>query len=183
MNSFSLSIPTRLHFGCGITATALRAEAAILQGNILLVSPGKSLRASGTEGTLLESLSKQTGGKVVLFKDISPNPKLTEIDAAAQLAIEQHATCVVGFGGGSAMDAAKAIAAAAGMGVSASDLFYGKCTADVRTLPIIAIPTTAGTGSEMSKAAIVSDSETHKKDGIRGDALYPTVAIVDPVYT
>ena len=96
---------------------------------------------------------------------------------------QRKADVVVGFGGGSALDAAKAIAAGVGMDMDIYDIFKTGQEPSDATLPIIAIPTTAGTGSELSKAAIITDEQQEKKGGIRGTALYPSVAIVDSAFT
>ena len=89
---------------------------------------------------------------------------------------------VVGFGGGSALDAAKAIA----VGIAEKEEikeFFDSGREPEHTLPVIAIPTTAGTGSELSKAAILTDEVQKRKNGIRGKVMYPVIAVVDSFFT
>ena len=90
---------------------------------------------------------------------------------------------IIGFGGGSAMDGAKAIAAGIKSKEDIEVYFYQGKEPGEDTLPVIAIPTTAGTGSELSKAAILTDEVRKVKTGIRGNALYPLTAIVDSCFT
>jgi alcohol dehydrogenase len=101
------------------------------------------------------------------------------VHAAAEQGRSAGAGAVIGLGGGSALDAAKAVAAAmAGADVAA--LMREDKPAPDHTLPVVCIPTTAGTGSETSQAAILSDEARGVKQGLRGAALTPRVALVDP---
>ena len=109
---------------------------------------------------------------IVIFDTISANPKLSEVRKGILLGKQERTDVIVGFGGGSAMDAAKAIAAGVKSEVRIEDLFYQGGEPGADTLPVIAIPTTAGTGSELSKAAIITDDVRKIKSGIRGRALY-----------
>jgi alcohol dehydrogenase class IV len=128
----------------------------------------------------LERLLAALGGKkVTVFSGVSPNPRLLEVQAAAELGRSAGAAAVIGLGGGSALDAAKAIAAAMTGADIAAHLREDRPAPD-DTLPIICIPTTAGTGTETSQAAILSDEARGIKQGLRGTALIPRVAIVDP---
>lgn len=184
MSLYQLEIPTRVYFGRNIVNNTLKKEEKLFQGNILIVTTGRTLIRLGYVDALKEELEKLPGVKTVtLYDKISANPQLQEIATAAEHGNESHIDMVVGFGGGSAIDAAKATAAVIGTGYRVEELFYQHIEPDGRTLPIVAIPTTAGTGSELSKAAIVSDNAKHVKGGIRGRNLYPTLAIVDSLYT
>ena len=120
---------------------------------------------------------------VEVFDGINANPRISEVKAGIQTGKALKADAIVGFGGGSAIDAAKAVAAGTGSDMDIEEFFYGGKEPGRETLPIIAIPTTAGTGSELSKAAIITDEVNKKKKGIRGTALYPQIAIVDSMFT
>lgn len=184
MNIFQIDMPTKVYFGRQILEDAIQKEAGFFQGKLLIVTTGRSLNRIGYVTRLREILRDMPKvDKILVFDQISANPKLHEITRAAALGTENGVNLVVGFGGGSALDAAKATAAAIGMQRSAEELFFDAIEPDERTLPIVAIPTTAGTGSELSKAAIVSDEATHKKGGIRGRHLFPKLAIVDSAFT
>lgn len=184
MNSYRLTIPTKVYFGRNIWQEAISAQENILQGNVMVVTTGRSLCRLGYVKALKEELQQcRYVKKVILFDHVSANPKISEIREGILLGRREKADVIVGFGGGSAMDAAKAIA----VGVRSEDdieiYFYRSEEPKECTLPIIAMPTTAGTGSELSKAAILTDEAQMVKNGIRGDALYPVVAIVDSRFT
>ena len=184
MRMYQLEIPTKVYFGREIAFQALTEEKDFFNGNVLIVTTGRSLSRLGYVEKLERELQNLPNVKsVVIYDQISANPQLREVTKAAEKGKENRTDIVVGFGGGSAIDAAKAVAAVIGTGNSVETLFYQHIEPDERTLPVVAIPTTAGTGSELSKAAILSDYEKHKKGGVRGKNLYPKLAIVDSVFT
>lgn len=184
MRMYQLEIPTKIYFGRGIAFQALAEEKDFLSGNVLIVTTGRSLNRLGYVEKLKKELQNLPNVKLVaIYDQISANPQLQEITKAAEKGKENRTDIVVGFGGGSAIDAAKVVAAVIGTGNNVETLFYQHIEPDERTLPVVAIPTTAGTGSELSKAAILSDYEKHKKGGVRGKNLYPKLAIVDSVFT
>lgn len=184
MRMYQLEIPTKIYFGRGIAFQALAKEKFFLNGNVLIVTTGRSLTRLGYVEKLKKELQNLPNVKsVAIYDQISANPQLQEITKAAEKGKENLTDIVVGFGGGSAIDAAKAVAAVIGTGNSVEAYFYRHIEPDERTLPVVAIPTTAGTGSELSKAAILSDYEKNKKGGVRGKNLYPKLAIVDSVFT
>lgn len=187
MRPFQLAVPTRIYFGTGITHEALEKEKAILEGNLMVVTTGYSggaLMRHGHVDALIKILrAVKNDGEIMLFCDISANPKLEEVECGAKLTREQNISAVIGFGGGSAIDAAKAIAVGVGTGIPISEYLLNGAYPAPETLPVIAVPTTAGSGSELSRGAILTCTKTGIKTGIRGSALYPKVAIVDPVYT
>lgn len=184
MDCFRLSITTKLYFGTDITAEALQSEKAVIKGNILVVTTGRSLRRLGYIDDLKRKLEElSTVEKVLVYEKISQNPEIEEVEGAVKLGKENRVNVVVGLGGGSAIDAAKATA----VGIASKDpiekiLLEGLSPSE-DTLPIVAIPTTAGTGSELSKAAILSSLRHGFKGGIRGNAVLPAIAVVDPKYT
>jgi alcohol dehydrogenase class IV len=184
MLPFELSIPTRIHFGMGICALALQKEAELLQGEILLVTTGRSLERLGYVQIVYKELEKIAGkGHVTVFDGISANPKLEEVKKGIVAGRNFAADVIVGFGGGSAMDAAKAIAVGTGTKIPIEEFLFEDKLPTTATLPIIAIPTTAGTGSELSQGAIITCQKRNVKTGIRGKEILPEVAIVDAAFT
>lgn len=178
---FNLSIPTRIHFGRGCLADAVGLEREVFNDKrVLVVTTGRSLYRLGYIETIKQVIDKYAQS-VNVFDNVSANPKLSEVKEGVSYGRDNNAELIVGFGGGSAIDAAKAIAAGIGCDEGIDEMFYGKKEPSNKTLPIVAIPSTAGSGSELSKAAIISDDK--KKDGIRGTNLFPKVAIVDSFYT
>lgn len=148
---------------------------------MLVVSVENAMKEFRILDKVTDSFAK-TGLKFDIFDGITPNPKTEEITKGVEIVKANGCQVIVGLGGGSALDAAKAIALAAGSGVSIEDYFW-KSLDPQRALPTIAVPTTAGTGSELSRTAILTDTKNKIKKAIRGDALLPKVAIVDPELT
>jgi Alcohol dehydrogenase, class IV len=184
MLPFELSIPTRIHFGIGIYASALKKEVELLQGKVLLVTTGRSLYKFGYVQNVYNELEKIVGvGCVSVFDKISANPKIDEVKQGIAIGKGFGANLIVGFGGGSSIDAAKAIAVGIGTEAPIEDFLFDAKAPTEGTLPIIAIPTTAGTGSELSQGAIITCQKRTIKTGIRGKEILPTVAIVDPEFT
>ena len=184
MKPYQLNIPTQIFFGRDIWEESLRDIEYLLNGNVMIVTTGRSLIRLG----YLEKLKKQiaqckTIKNIEVFDKVSANPRLSEARDGIRFAKEFNADVIVGFGGGSAIDMAKAVAAGAGACEDIGEYFYNGKELVGHVLPVIAIPTTAGTGSELSKAAIITDDEKKIKNGIRGRNLYPKVAVVDSVFT
>ena len=144
----------------------------------LVVTDG-FLHQSGLLDGLLESI-RQAGVEVQVFDGVEPDPTFA-IVAQAQLAC-QGCDSVVAVGGGSVLDTAKAVAAAVANRTTAEKL-AGMLKVRRRPLPLIAVPTTAGTGSETTVAAIISDSATHSKKQLLDPKLVPMLAILDPELT
>lgn len=185
MQNFEFECRTKVYFGTNILETAIHKSADILKGNVLIVTTGGSLIRYGYLARL-EKLVVRIARRVLVYDNVSANPELEDIMGAIESGIDNHIDTVIGFGGGSALDAAKA--AALGIGVSADQgimeqYLRAEVSPDERTLPVIAIPTTAGTGSELSRAAILSGRRLKIKSGIRGKYMQPCVAIVDAAFT
>lgn len=182
---FTFKTDTKIYFGTDIVEEALQQEAdRLFDKNIMIVTTGRSLINYGYLQQLEQIVKKLSqSGKVIIYDCISRNPRLSEVKQASTIGRENAVQTVIGFGGGSAIDAAKATAA----GITQIDLLEeyllnGREPSD-KTLPVIAIPTTAGTGSELSRAAILSSEKDHIKSGIRGNSMVPKVAVVDAKYT
>lgn len=183
MSLYQLNIPTKVYFGRDIWREALKAQKETLKGTVLLVTTGRSLDRLGYVAQVKQQILEDTNAEnVVIVDNVSANPRLSEVKAGILSGRREKAEAVVGFGGGSAIDAAKAIAAGIRETEEIETFFYSG-REPRKALPIVAIPTTAGTGSELSKAAIITEENRKIKKGIRGVALYPKVAIVDSIFT
>jgi alcohol dehydrogenase len=180
---YQMYIPTRTLFGAG-QLNNLHNQA--LPGNkaVVVISNGKSARENGYLDKTLAQL-KLAKVDYTIFDKVQANPlKSTVMDGAA-FARENGCDFVVALGGGSVMDASKLIAM---MAMNEGDLWdyvsYGTGkgkTPSNRALPVVAITTTAGTGSEVDPWGVISNSDTNEKIGIGGaDDLFPVLAIVDP---
>ncbi len=179
---FMFYVPTRLFFGAG-QLNKLSTYAMPGKKALLVISNGKSTKANGYLARVEEQLN-MAGVDYILFDKIEANPLKTTVMAGAALARENNCDFVVALGGGSVMDASKAISL---MAVNDGDLWdyvdsgTGKGKPYTRKpLPIVAITTTAGTGSEADKWGVITNGETHEKIGIGTEETFPYLSIVDP---
>tara|TARA_Y100000310_G_scaffold339103_1_gene430747 strand:- start:7569 stop:8729 length:1161 start_codon:yes stop_codon:yes gene_type:complete len=179
---FDMYIPTTIKFGEGrFEETAKIAEG--MGKHTLIVTGRSSMNRLGYTQKLIASLESQAGIQSTVFNDVSASPTISEVDKGAQIAREVGVDFITALGGGSAIDVAKSIAAVLGGDASAGDYLHQRAQVSEKAYKIIAIPTTAGTGSELNKAGIVRDEEKQFKDGIRSTHLFPKFAIVDPELT
>ena len=146
---------------------------------VLFITDPGVLRA----GLLEKSLSqfRELGIPVHIFSDVQADPPLSIIEAAVKVAQECKVDCIVGFGGGSSMDVAKLVALLSLGNEKLVDI-YGIGNAKGPRLPLILVPTTAGTGSEATKSSVVTVSESEKK-GVLSPHLLPDVALLDAELT
>lgn len=171
---------TRIVFGEGVSASvAQEARALGMQTVLLLIDPFIATTATGIQ--LAHQLTA-AGFTVVQSTAVEPDPTAPTIEAGAIHARHHHIDGIVAVGGGSAIDTAKAI----GLLVKhdaphIAPFFFGGGTTPQGMLPLIAIPTTAGTGSEVTFVAIVTEPHTQRKLLVRHPSLAPHVALVDPL--
>lgn len=148
-------------------------------GGTALIVTGNSSAKNGSLADVEEVLGKN-GQKYVLFGGVPANPGIDCVRRGAAMARECGADFVVAIGGGSPMDAAKAIALLARQNIPDDKLFSGKYVSDV--LPMIHIPTTAGTGSEVTQYAILTDDMRESKTSIASPYIFPQYAFLDGRY-
>ena len=185
--SYQFYAPTRVLFGAG-SLGKLHEQKLPGKKALLVVSNGKSAAANGSLAKTQEELSK-AGCKFVLFNKINANPVKSVVEEGARAARENGCDFVVALGGGSVMDAAKNIAMLAAQ--PSDDLWdyawgeTGKGLPLVNTpLPWIAITTSAGTGSEVDQAGVITNPDTNEKIGVGGyDSMFAVLAIADPELT
>lgn len=113
----------------------------------------------------------------IIWSDIVPNPRDTDIEKGAEFAVENNIDYLIAVGGGSSMDTAKAIGALMTNGGKCSDWYEGNLKKEIA--PLICVPTTCGTGSEVTHESIVNNTETLEKDCIWGDENSVKTAIID----
>jgi alcohol dehydrogenase class IV len=179
MNSFVFNTTRSIISGSGQSARLGEITLPILGDRILLVTD-KGLRKAGLiEAPLASLLGK--GMAVSIFDDVAADPPESSILEAAQAARDHRATGVLAIGGGSPMDVAKLAALLAHSGESLSDI-YGVGNARGPRLPLVLVPTTAGTGSEVTPISIVTTGEAEKK-GVVSPLLIPDAAVLDPDLT
>lgn len=181
--SFQMYVPTKILFGQGQLSN-LHSQKLPGKKAMILTSNGKSAKENGSLKRTEEELH-MAGVETVLFDQIMANPlKSTVMDGAA-CARKNDCDFLVALGGGSVMDASKAIAAMATNEGDLWDYVFGGTGKGQplakEPLPIVAITTTAGTGSEVDQYGVISNEETHEKIGFGGyDSLFPKLAVVDP---
>jgi alcohol dehydrogenase len=169
--------PTELVFGPG-TRSGLAGAVARWGTRPVLVTDA-ALAALPLTGETLERL----GPDAALFAEVMPNPTLGAVDALAETLRAHAADVVVALGGGSSLDCAKAASAVALQGGPAARFHRGEAALDDRHLPVIALPTTAGTGSEVTSIAVLDDPERERKAPLAHPAFFPVLALVDPEFT
>ncbi len=177
----SFSFPTQIRFGPG-TLAELPEHLGRLGARRPLLVTDKGLAASEIFGRLKEVLR---GGGFAEYAAVEPNPLPSHVEAGAAAYRAGGCDAVVGFGGGSALDAAKAIALVAGHPGRIEDYFekpWERVRADL-VPPQVAIPTTAGTGSEVGRSTVITDPATKRKRVIFAPPLLPKLALLDPELT
>lgn len=175
MKPFAFNLRTRIVFGRG-SLTRLGVEAARLGDRCLLVTGRSFARRSGYLKTVVEML-EEAGLKAVVFDNVEPNPSTETVYKGAEEGLKNACNLVVALGGGSAMDAAKGIAFLLKSKTRLEENFAPKEVAEA--LPIVAVPTTCGTGSEVTKYAVLTSVWRKRKEVLIGDPLTPSLAIAD----
>lgn len=181
--SFQMYVPTRILFGCGMLNN-LHKQQMPGKKALIVISNGKSTKENGSLDRTEEQLEK-AGVEYVVFDGIMANPLKSTIDEGAKAAKDNGCDFIVALGGGSVMDASKAIATMATNDGDLWDYVFGGTgkgqLLKAAPLPIIAITTTAGTGSEVDQFGVITNDVTNEKIGYGGDdRLFPVIAIVDP---
>ncbi len=174
---FTYRHPTKVVFGRG-ALEKLGEEAAAL-GKKALVVTGRNFAKKHGYLDRIGGLLRKAGVEPVFFPEVEPNPSLETVDRGAEVARREGVDLYVAFGGGSAMDAAKAIDVVATLGGRAADWVYPKVVEE-KVKPIIALPTTHGTGSEVTKYSVLTDTGRGVKTVVVGDGILPDVALLDP---
>lgn len=179
MTAFSCFCPTRLLFGAGSTGTAGTRVSALGFRSALLVTGSGATRNSAGFAALAAGLDA-AGISYSVFDRVPSDPSAEVVAAAAAAILEGRHEAVVAYGGGSPIDCAKSAALVAANGFPMLEMVYGRVKPARPALPLIVVPTTAGTGSEMSNAAVTTDRATGRKLGFSNDSLFPRLAIIDP---
>lgn len=179
MQPFSVTTPPRIIFGWG-AVSQLPAEAA-RRGTRPFVLCGDSFERSGRAARLLAEL-QGAGLAPTLWAGVPAEPALADLQSAIAQFEQSGADSVIAVGGGSVLDAAKGVAALAHTGAGVREFFAGRPVPN-DGMPLIALPTTSGTGSEVTWVCVLVDPESRRKASIRGPAMMPDLALVDPELT
>lgn len=179
-NIFSFTGAKEIVFGDG-AFQRLAQYVTSLKGKKPLIVLDKNLAERGFDEKITDLL-KHAGMKYVLYNKVEAEPVLEMADEVAGMAVKNKADIVVGIGGGSAMDLAKAVAVIAANKGKAKD-YLGLNKVPGPGLPKIMVPTTAGTGSEVTFTAVFVRKDLKKKEGMNSSYLYPELALLDPMLT
>ncbi|MCD8309793.1 MAG: iron-containing alcohol dehydrogenase [Prevotellaceae bacterium] len=182
---YEFDIPTRTLFGVGVL-NELHKQPLPGKKALLVISNGKSTRANGYLARVEEQLDK-AGVQHVLFDKVEPNPLRSTCMAGSVAAREKGCDFIVALGGGSVMDCSKGIAVVATNDGDLWDyVFFGSGKGKPMLndpLPIVAITTTAGTGSETDAGAVITHETLREKTAVMGPKLFPVLAVIDPELT
>uniref|UniRef100_A0A7C3RJW6 Iron-containing alcohol dehydrogenase n=1 Tax=Dictyoglomus thermophilum TaxID=14 RepID=A0A7C3RJW6_DICTH len=183
MQNFSFYLPVKIKFGIGLWERIPEESYALGAKKILLVTGRKHLKNTGILDKLLH-LFNNYQVEVIVFDDVPPEPPYYVVDNGAEIAKSKEVDLIVGIGGGSVLDVAKAIALKINLPGSIWD-YIGEKSEKISTqsIPCILVPTTAGTASEVTKVSVLINPDTKEKLSIRHDSLYGKIAIVDPLLT
>lgn len=179
MENFYYVQPVPIDFGVGkLNTLPAILEKFNFENGLLISTP--SIVANGTAQRILDA----SNGKLKeIFSDVQPNPTIANTDACANLMREKKYDFAVAIGGGSILDCAKVACFVASTDGTTSEYFYGEKTIDHQGIPLIAIPTTSGTASEITRVSVLTDTEKDTKAPIGSDYFYPVYALVDPELT
>lgn len=182
MNAFSLTPGSvGIRFGAGAISQLPEVLVGLNKTKVLIITdPG--VAAAGVLAQV-EAIIKNAGIQSISFAEIKPNPNTILIDAAAKVGIEFGADVVVALGGGSSLDSAKGVALVVANPSFSSAAFNYSITPDKPAIPIIAVPTTSGTGSETNNWGVIDDPIRQCKFYVGDASTTPVVAILDPELT
>ncbi|HIT06239.1 MAG TPA: iron-containing alcohol dehydrogenase [Candidatus Scybalocola faecipullorum] len=175
--NFSYYMPVRICCEAGIS----KKIAQYIDGENVVMICDPFLYNNGVAKSIGDSME---GKNVVYFHDVEPNPSCESVDAAAAVAREVHADCVIGLGGGSSMDVAKIVSCLTTNEGSIYDYYSGGTrTLQKRQTTLMCIPTTAGTGSEVTNVGVFTNRNTHVKMPMVNQQFWPDYAVIDAELT
>ena len=179
LNNFTFNTTSGIRFGSGMSVRSSQEICKILGSNILFITDKDLMSLKLTEPTLNEL--KKFSSKVEIFEDVEADPSLKTLLNSIEIGKKMKATGVIGFGGGSSMDVAKLTSLILGSDENIEEV-WGVSNAKGPRLPLVLVPTTAGTGSEVTPISIITVGEEEKK-GVSSPIILPDVAILDPDLT
>lgn len=177
MNPFNFKIPQNIIFGMGSLAQLPELLIESSSNHVFLISDGGLAKLGVVEK--IKSIIQNSGITCTTYLGVLPNPTVSIVDEATALYTQCGATSIVALGGGSSMDVAKAVGVLANYGGSITQ-YEGNFKVPGPIVPMIAIPTTAGTGSEVTASAVITDESRNYKLSVFSYELLPRYALLDP---
>ena len=181
--AFGNHLPVKIRFGDGRSAELPGVLAELGTSRAFVMVDEGIDKFNPAVATLLADLAATEGLTVTKFEKPAGEPTIEMVDDAIASLAAADCQVVVAIGGGSVIDTAKAARLCADQGLTFREFLASERNYPVATIPLVALPTSAGTGSEVSGGAVVSDPDAGRKAGIANANLRATVAIVDPVLT
>jgi alcohol dehydrogenase len=180
VKTYSYQLPTRIEFGNGVSKQ-VGAEARALGATRAMIVTDPGVRSAGIVDPILANLAS-VGIETVVFDGVAPNPRDKDVDEAGRVAVAEHVDLIVAVGGGSPMDTAKGAGVLQTHGGRITD-WEGWSIVTKPITPLITIPTTSGTGSEVSFWAVITDTSRHYKMSVASPLIAARVALLDPELT
>lgn len=177
LDKFDFVLPTSICFGKG-RSKDVGKKALTLNGTKAMIVTDKGIVAAGLIENIKNALLEENIG-VIVFDEVEPNPRDTMVERGAKIAKDEGVDILIAVGGGSSMDTAKAIGIVLTHGGVIND-YEGYETVTKPITPLIAIPTTVGTGSEVTFWAVITDTKRHFKMSVGSPLIAPRIALVDP---
>lgn len=172
---YQYTMPTRVTFGPGVLSRVSAAAGAERSRVLVVCSP--SMRRLGIAGRIVKDLGP---GRSILFDGAVPYPTPELVDQVVEICRNGRCDAVVAVGGGSALDLGKSVAALSSGGGRTVDYLAEDARLERPGLPFVAVPTTAGTGSEVTPWATIWDKTAGRKYSLEHSSMFPTHAIIDP---
>ena len=181
MNPFEFTLPTKIVYGCGVLQN-LAKEVTAAGGTKVLVVTDKGIMAAGIAGKVTDLLDA-AGIPYTVYDGVEANPKDVNAEDGARAARCIGADCMVAVGGGSPIDCAKAIGVLLAHDAEFIKPYEGKTAATLQGPPLITVPTTSGTGSEITFSSVITDTKNKYKMTIKSPFTAATTAVCDPELT
>ena len=183
--NFDLYLPVEVIFGVG-SVNKVGEVGRRFGYRVLIATVKKSTKENGALDRVVESLNRNGAEEIIIFDQIEPNPTDKSVNLASEIVVKEKIDYIIGLGGGSSLDSTKAISiVSSNEGYAWDYVNYpeGPRLIPFLNRPVICIPTTAGTGSEVNRYSVLSNPIRKEKMVISHSLNYPRVAIIDPSLT
>jgi phosphonate metabolism-associated iron-containing alcohol dehydrogenase len=180
MEAWSYHIPTKVIFGKGCLEKIADVVESFEPNRIMLVTGRKSMKKLGITDRIIDYLKNY---QVVIYNKVKQNPDVSTVENGIRFLKDEKCDLVIGLGGGSAIDTAKAVSVLSKNQGPVDEYLSGHRKIVNKGVPLIAIPTTAGTGTEVTQYASIIDERNKRKLSLSHEYIHPSIAILDPILT
>ena len=180
MEAWTCHIPTKVIFGKGCLEEITDVVESFMPNTIMLVTGRESMKKLGITDRVINYLKNY---QVAIYNKVKQNPSVSTVEDGIRFLNNEKCDLVIGLGGGSAIDTAKAVSVLSENQGSVDEYLSGNRKIVNRGVPVVAIPTTAGTGTEVTQYASIIDERKKHKLSLSHEYIHPSIAIVDPILT